>query len=217
MDSEKILDDLCMRYASLEPMKNAMKKAYSLLLDTASRHGVIFTCGNGGSSADADHIVGELMKSFVKKRPVTDSFAKRLVAVDPILGEKLIAGLEGAIPAVNLSQHTALTTAFSNDKAFSLAFAQQLSGYGHEGDSLIAISTSGNSEDVVLACVVAKAMGIHVVGLTGKKPSQIEQLADVTIKAPEVETYKVQEYHLPLYHCLCLMLENAIWPDETQR
>jgi len=210
--SESYVDDLCTRYPALVPIRSSISQAYELLHDSVVHQGMIYTCGNGGSCADADHIVGELMKSFTRKRPISENIAKNLEMYGSIFGEKLIDGLEGTIPALNLSQQTALTTAFANDNSFSLGFAQQLYGYGHKGDSLIALSTSGNSENVVLACVLAQAKGIHVIALTGNKVSEIEKFADVTIKVPESETFKIQELHLPIYHCLCLMLENSLWP-----
>ncbi len=206
------LDLLIERYPVLEVSKETILGAYELLYGSVASGGKILVCGNGGSSADADHIVGELMKSFCAERPIPPALGQRLRSIDAELGSLLETGLEGTIPAINLTQHTALTTAYANDRAPALAFAQQVLGYGQENDSLIGISTSGNSENVVLASVVAKAKGMKVVSMTGWEPAKVDQFSDVVIKVPETETFKIQELHLPIYHCLCLMLEAAFWP-----
>lgn len=171
----------------------------------------LFIAGNGGSAADAEHIVGELMKGFVKARKLPESFCKQLISVDPEMGKELSEKLQGALPAVALSGHVALSTAYLNDVDAQLGFAQQVNGYGIEGDVLLAISTSGNSKNVLYACIVAKAKGMKVIGLTGKDGGKLKDMADVAIIVPEEETYKIQELHLPIYHWLCLALEDAFF------
>ena len=167
-------------------------------------------CGNGGSAADSEHIVGELMKKFKKPREIESVIAKKL-ATFGTEGEKLAGVLEGALPAISLTSHIALSTAFANDKEPTAAFAQQVYGLGVCGDVLICISTSGNSENCYLAAITAKAKWIKVISLTGKTEGKLSSVSDVTVFAPETETYKVQEFHLPIYHALCAMLEEEFF------
>ncbi len=164
--------------------------------------------GNGGSASDADHIVGELMKGFLLPRKVDDDFANKLKAVDEAKGAELAMKLQGALPTIALSNHNSLNTAFINDVDGSMCFAQQVNGYGNPGDVFLAISTSGNSKNILYAAVTAKAKGMKVIGLTGKCGGKLSGLADSVIAVDETETYKIQELHLPIYHCLCFMLEN---------
>lgn len=171
------------------------------MIETYKKGGKILVCGNGGSASDADHIVGELMKGFLKKREVTDG------KIPQELREKL----QGALPAISLCAHTALITATANDNDADMIFAQQVYGYAKENDLLIAISTSGNSKNVVNAAGVAKALGVKVIALTGEKGGELKSLANVTICAPSNETYKIQEYHLPIYHYLCARVENEFF------
>lgn len=168
-------------------------------------------CGNGGSAADSEHIVGELMKEFKLKRKVYAGQAEAMKAINPEMGEYLADNLQGALPAIALTGHSALSTAYMNDSVSDLVFAQQVNGYGKAGDAFLGISTSGNSQNVIYAAITAKARGLKVIGLTGQKDSKLSQLADVCIRVPEVETYKIQELHLPVYHCLCLMLEEKFF------
>ena len=193
--------DLFERYPQLNICKNDIENALSLMIDTYKKGGKILVCGNGGSSADADHIVGELMKGFLKTRKVTDE------RIPQELREKL----QGALPAISLSAHTSLMTATINDNDADMVFAQQVYGYAKDNDLLIAISTSGNSKNVVNAVKVAKSLGIKTIALTGETGGELKQLADVTICAPSTETYKIQEYHLPIYHYLCASVENEIF------
>ena len=193
--------DLFERYPQLNICKNDIENALSLMIDTYKKGGKILVCGNGGSSADADHIVGELMKGFLKDRKVTDE------RIPQELREKL----QGALPAISLSAHTSLMTATINDNDADMVFAQQVYGYAKENDLLIAISTSGNSKNVVNAVKVAKSLGIKTIALTGKTGGELKQLADVTICAPSTETYKIQEYHLPIYHYLCAKVEEEFF------
>lgn len=208
---QKHIDLLVSRYPVLENIKNDIINTYFLIEECYKNGGKLMLAGNGGSAADAEHIAGELMKSFKLRRPVSDAFAEKLRSVDPIRGEALAKNLECGLPAIALTTHEALSTAYMNDSDALSVFAQQLFGFGRKEDVFLGITTSGNSENVVKAAVVAKAIGIKVVGLTGAKGGRIADLADVTIKVPETETYMVQELHLPVYHCLCLMLEEAFF------
>jgi len=199
------------RYPKLAVCREDIKKAYELL-ETAYRNGrKLLVCGNGGSASDSEHIVGELMKEFKIKRKVYGSQAAALMEIDPELGKVLAENLQGALPAISLTGHSSLQTAFMNDVVPELVFAQQVNGYGKEGDVFLGISTSGNSKNVLYAAVNAKAKGLKVIGLTGCKENKLMKYADVCIRVPETETYKIQELHLPVYHCLCLMLEETFF------
>lgn len=206
-----ILDDLIRRYPALEPCRDAIAKAYELIIQTYEHHGTVLTCGNGGSAADAEHIVGELMKEFVKKRPVPADWAAALTELEPDTCQDLINGLQGALPAICLNSQTALMTAFCNDADPSLVFAQQVLGYGRMGDTLIALSTSGNSANVLKAVRTARALGMYTILISGEGGGKIAPLADAAICLPATETYKIQEYTLPVYHALCLMVEEHFY------
>lgn len=207
------LNHLVERYPKLYPIKSKIEEAIELLISTTKGDGTYLICGNGGSAADSDHIVGELMKGFILKRPITDETSNKLHQLFPTDHQYLIDNLQRGIRSISLMSHNALVSAFSNDKAPDLIFAQQVLGYGKKGDSLIAISTSGNSKNVIHAAQVAKVMGINVISLTGNSGGLLKELSDVLINVPEVETYKIQEYHLPIYHCICLALENEFFGD----
>lgn len=202
------MDLLMDRYPSLIVCKDDIIKAYDILENTYNKGRKLLVCGNGGSASDSEHIVGELMKEFKLKRRVFSQQAEAMKTIDPELGATLAQHLQGALPAITLTAHSSLTTAFMNDSEPVLVFAQQVNGYGKEGDSFFGISTSGNSMNVLYAAVTAKARGLQVIGLTGQRESKLSKLADVCIRVPEIETYKIQELHLPVYHCLCLMLED---------
>lgn len=205
------IDLLVERYPSLESAKNDIVAAYLLLEESYENGGKLLVAGNGGSAADAEHIVGELMKGFkLSRKPETD-FAERLVAENQELGSVLAENLQGALPAIALDGHPALSTAYMNDCEPLLCFAQQVNGYGKSGDVFLGISTSGNSKNVLYAATTAHAKGMKVIGLTGAKDSKLKDVSDVCIKAPQTETYMIQELHLPIYHCLCLMLENRFF------
>lgn len=208
--TKEILNGLTERYPALKVAKNDISAAFEALLASVKNGGKIMICGNGGSAADSAHIVGELMKSFKKTRPIDAKTAARLKEYGKE-GARLALSLEGAIPAVALTENGAFLTAFSNDKDASVAFAQQVYGLGEQRDALVCISTSGNSENCVLAAVAAKATEIKTVALTGAGGGKLASLADVCVKVPEMETYKVQELHLPVYHCICAMLEEEIF------
>ena len=205
------IDLLVERYPSLESAKNDIVAAYILLEESYENGGKLLVAGNGGSAADAEHIVGELMKGFkLSRKPETD-FAERLVAENQELGSVLAENLQGALPAIALDGHPALSTAYMNDCEPLLCFAQQVNGYGKSGDVFLGISTSGNSKNVLFAATTAHAKGLKVIGLTGAKDSKLKDMSDVCIKAPQTETYMIQELHLPIYHCLCLMLEDRFF------
>jgi D-sedoheptulose 7-phosphate isomerase len=208
MTNKKIWNDLVGRYPMLSAVKEEFFAAHKLLRDCYAAGGKLMVAGNGGSAADAEHIVGELMKGFIKKRPLNDALREKLTAVNAANGAMLADTLQEALPAIALTGHTALTTAFANDRAAVAAMAQQVLGYGRAGDVLLCLSTSGNAKNLVLAATVAKAMGISVLLVTGAGGGKLLPLSDVAIRLPAVETYLVQEMHLPLYHALCMMLES---------
>ena len=211
MKQYTILNDLLSRYPLLKVCEERIEKSFLLLKQSYTDGGKLLICGNGGSAADAEHIVGELMKGFKSPRLLDEASQQKLKDIDKEEGSLLAENLQGALPAIALDGHPALTTAYINDCNPLLCFAQQVNGYGREGDALIGISTSGNSQNVIYAAVTAKAKGMKVVGLTGAKDSKLSKLADVCIQVPETETYKIQELHLPVYHCLCLMLEEEFF------
>ena len=202
------IDLLMERYPSLESAKNDIVAAYLLLEESYNNGGKLLVAGNGGSAADAEHIVGELMKGFKLPRKPEADFAEKLVEENQELGSVLAENLQGALPAIALDGHPALSTAYMNDCEPLLCFAQQVNGYGKSGDVFLGISTSGNSKNVLYAATTAHAKGMKVIGLTGAKDSKLKDMSDVCIKAPQTETYMIQELHLPIYHCLCLMLED---------
>ena len=202
------LNDLVKRYPQLDVCQKDIEKAYLLLEEAYDNGRKLLIAGNGGSAADSEHMAGELMKRFKTARPIEDSFAEKLKEIDAERGSRLAKNLERPLRAVPLTSHIAITTAYMNDADATGVFAQQMLGFADEGDVFLAISTSGNSENIISACVVAKAMGVKIIGLTGEKESLLDRYSDVCIKVPETETYKVQELHLPVYHCLCLMLES---------
>lgn len=204
----KHLELLVERYPTLKSVSNDIEDAYRLLEECYENGKKLLIAGNGGSAADSEHIAGELMKRFKIPRPVPTEFAEELKCIDPIRGENLAHNLERGLMAIPLVAHEALSTAYINDVDGLGVFAQQLYGFGRPGDVFLGISTSGNSKNVISATVVARALGIKVIGLTGAKGGEISKIADVAIKVPETETYMIQELHIPVYHCLCLMLEE---------
>lgn len=211
---ESHLNHLIERYPKLNVCRDDIMMAYELL-ETAYNNGrKLLVCGNGGSASDSEHIVGELMKEFKLKRKVYGDQATALKAIDSELGQVLADNLQGALPAICLTGHSSLTTAFMNDANADLVFAQQVNGYGKPGDVFLGISTSGNSKNVLYAAVNAKAKGLKVIGLTCANNNKLMKYADVCIRVPETETYKIQEYHLPVYHCLCLMLEEKFFGEK---
>lgn len=205
------LNHLIDRYPKLIVCKSDIARAYGVLETAYSTGRKLLVSGNGGSASDSEHIVGELMKEFKLKRKIFAEQADALKSIDPELGMVLAENLQGALPAISLTGHSSLTTAFMNDAMPELVFAQQVNGYGKPGDVYLGISTSGNSKNVLYAAVNAKAKGLKVIGLTGAKENKLMAYADVCIRVPETETYKIQELHLPVYHCLCLMLEDRFF------
>ena len=211
MEPMKYLEELVERYPVLDAVKDDVRKAYELLEACYEQGGKLLIAGNGGSCADAEHIVGELMKGFVKRREVSDSFAECLRSADEVRGAELAKKLQGGLPAIALTGHAGLSTAYLNDVDGDLIFAQQTYGYGRPGDVLIGISTSGNAKNVMYAMTVAKALGMKTIGLTGRDGGALKREADVSVVVPETETFKIQELHLPVYHALCLMLEERFF------
>ncbi|MBR3761768.1 MAG: SIS domain-containing protein [Lachnospiraceae bacterium] len=189
------------RYPALEVCREEIEKTREMMLETYRNGGKILVCGNGGSAADSEHIVGELMKGFLLKRPV----------MDERIPESLRNGLQGSLPAISLPSQSAILSAFINDVDPEMMYAQLVYGYAGKNDLLMGLSTSGNSKNVVNAMVVARSLGAKVVSLTGERESRMSELSDVAIRVPEVETYKVQEYHLPVYHYLCAEVEKVIF------
>ncbi len=210
-----LVDELCERYPSLTTVKSAIEEACNQLIDCYEQGGKILVCGNGGSCSDSDHIVGELMKSFELKRPIRSELQEKLAVLDPERGIYLASHLQQGLPAISLTAHTALITAVSNDIHGDIIFAQQVIGYGKVGDVLLAISSSGNSQNVVDACLVAKAMNLSVIGLTGETGGRIKSLCDILINVPGRRTAFVQELHLPVYHLLCLAIEHHFFGKTT--
>lgn len=202
------IDTLIERIPRLLGCRQDINDAYVLLKKAYSNNRKLLVCGNGGSASDSEHIVGELMKEFRLKRKVYVNQAEAMKAIDPEMGQILAENLQGALPAICLTGHSALTTAFMNDANADLIFAQQVNGYGKPNDVFLGISTSGNSKNVLYAAITAKSKGLSVIGLTGEAESRLAEIADVCIRVPETETYKIQELHVPVYHCLCLMLEE---------
>lgn len=211
---DKILAHINMlteRYPVLECCKDDILMAYRLMEQSYLGRHKLLVAGNGGSAADADHIVSELMKGFKLPRPIDGELAKACQDIDLQMGMTIAEHLQGALPAITLTGHPGLSSAYMNDCVPELVFAQQMLGFGQAGDTFLAISTSGNSKNIIYAAIVAKAKGVKIVGLTGSRDSKLSALADVCIQVPETETYKVQELHLPVYHCLCLMLEERFF------
>ena len=208
---KKHIDLLCERYPALKIVEDDIARAYQILEDSYKNGGKLLVAGNGGSAADAEHIVGELMKGFKLPRKPQSDFADKLIQTNTELGAVLAENLQGALPAIALDGHPALSTAYMNDCEPLLCFAQQVNGYGKTGDVFLGISTSGNSKKVLYAATTAHAKGMKVIGPTGAKSSKLEQMSDVCIKVPQIETYMIQEFHLPVYHCLCLMLEDEFF------
>lgn len=209
----KHIEVLVNRYPVLNSVKDEIVEAYFLLVESYKNEGKLLIAGNGGSAADAEHIVGELMKGFKLPRKLNENFTDKLISENEELGTVLAESLQGALPAIALDGHPALSTAYMNDCEPLLCFAQQVNGYGKAGDVFLGISTSGNSKNILYTATTAHAKGMKVIGLTGAKDSKLTQMSDVCIKVPQTETYMIQELHLPVYHCLCLMLEDEFFGE----
>jgi len=205
------LQQLIERYPPLETIRADINAAFDLIAASFAGNGKLLIAGNGGSSADAEHIVGELMKGFVKQRRLPEDFISSIEKTDTEIAQFLIPRLQPGLPAISLSGHASLNTAAINDIDGNITFAQQVYGYGKEGDVFLGISTSGNAKNVLYAAATAKAKKLKVIALSGGTGGALRRFADASIVAPENETYKIQELHLPIYHCLCLMLEDRFF------
>ena len=208
---EKHMDLLIERYPVLESCRQSIMDAYHVMEECYEHDRKVLIAGNGGSAADSEHIAGELMKRFKTPRPVSQEFASRLLEIDPVRGADLAKNLECGLMAIPLVAHEALSTAYINDVDGLGVFAQQLFGFGRPGDVFLGISTSGNSKNIMSATVVARALGIKVIGLTGASGGELGKVADIAVIVPQTETYMIQELHLPIYHCWCLMLEERFF------
>ncbi|WP_026659830.1 D-sedoheptulose-7-phosphate isomerase [Butyrivibrio sp. AC2005] len=207
----ELYNELFSRYPSLEREKDNITKSFEIIRDSYKDGGKLLVAGNGGSAADAEHIVGELMKGFIKPRKLDAELTQKLTSINKELGTELSEAMQGALPAIAVVDHVALSTAFLNDVNPQMSFAQQINGYGTGKDVFLGITTSGNSENIIYAAIMAKAKGLKVVGLTGRDGGKIKDYCDACIIVPETETFKIQELHLPVYHALCLMLEEEFF------
>lgn len=208
---DKYISELIGRYPILESNVEAIDRVYEILVQCFENGGKLLVAGNGGSAADADHIVGELMKGFRLPRKTSEELNNELCKIDSEMGRELSQKLQGALPAIALHNHSGLNTAFLNDVDGKMCFAQQIMGYGNASDVFMAISTSGNSQNIVYAAITAKAKGLKVVALTGAGCGKLSSFTDGIIAVESDVTHIVQELHLPVYHCLCLMLEERFW------
>lgn len=213
---QRHIDLLLKRYPALEHMQNSIISAYIFMRECYKNNGKLLIAGNGGSAADADHITGELMKKFKIPRPISSELNRRLKEIDHIRGSKLAKTLEKSLMTIPLVACDALTTAFLNDVEDSSIFAQKVLGYGRPDDVFLGISTSGNSENVIMACITAKAIGMKTIGLTGANGGELKKNSDICIMVPEQETYIIQELHQPIYHCWCLMLEEFFFGNRVE-
>lgn len=208
-----MLNELLSRYPQLKVCEPTLIEAVSVIIDCYKNGGKILLCGNGGSCADCDHIVGELMKGFLKKRPLSTEQKAQMTNLSPLLDEETLSKLQGGLPAISLPSLTALNSALCNDVDPELIYAQSVMAMGKTGDVLIAISTSGNAKNVFAAAKVAKGLGLTVIGLTGKGGGNLTEISDICIRVPETETFKVQELHLPVYHYLCAATEEEFFTN----
>ena len=209
-----IIANLTARYPMLSSCENDVTAAVETLLTCFKNGGQLLVCGNGGSAADSEHIVGELMKTFMLKRPLDKEISSKIRTLYPEYAQQMIENLQKAVPAISLVSETALMTAYTNDNSAEMAFAQQVLSYGCKGDVLLAITTSGNSTNVLHAARIAKIQDVKVIGLTGEIGGKIKSLSDVCICAPSSVTFQIQEYHLPIYHCLCACVENELFGED---
>lgn len=207
------IKQLIERYPALSVCENDIRQAAKAIINSYEKGGKLLVAGNGGSAADSDHITGELLKSFVKIRKPESEFLSKLKEIDQDTGTYLSDKLQGSLPAIALTNQSALMTASLNDVDGNVMFAQQVNGFGKPEDVFLGITTSGNSADVIYATVVARAKGLKTIALTGKSGGKIKDLADITIIVPSNETFMIQEYHLPVYHALCLEIEEHFWKE----
>jgi D-sedoheptulose 7-phosphate isomerase len=214
VESRALIEELTGRYPVLTAVANEIDKAASCLIKCYNEGHKLLICGNGGSSSDSEHIAGELMKGFEKRRPLDDTMKNRLTSISGDRGPYLSAKLQQALPAISLVSHAALMTAVANDNDADLIFAQQVVGYGVKGDVLLGISTSGNAQNVMDAIITAKAKGMTIIGLTGETGGKIKPFCDILINVPGTRTSYIQELHLPVYHTLCLIVENHFFENK---
>lgn len=208
---EQILNQLIEHYPKLKDCEESVERAFDILRNCYINGGKVLVCGNGGSASDSEHIVGELMKGFILKREIREEDIEKIKTLFPEEYSYLSGHLQGALPAISLVSQSAISSAFINDIAADMVFAQQVYGYAKKGDVLLGLSTSGNSRNVVNAIKIAKSIGIQTIGLTGQSGGVMKELCDVTITVPAQETYQVQELHLPVYHAVCAMLEEEFF------
>ncbi len=211
---DEYLEALLVKEPDLHAVEAELEAAGAALIECYRAGGKVLICGNGGSAADAEHVVGELMKGYLKRRPAPEGVREALRQADLAAGPYLADHLQGALPAISLVSHTALLTAIANDIAGDMIFAQQVYGYGRRDDVLMAISTSGNSLNVLQALRVARAMGLTTLGFTGRSGGQMRALCDVALCVPRDRTADIQELHLAIYHALCAQVEATMFPDE---
>ena len=211
MQSKYILQETLRRYKQLEPLEEVIQIAAETIVNTYKNGGKVLVCGNGGSCSDADHIVGELMKSFEGRRPLNAELQQKLTNLSPERGKMLAEKLQQGLPAISLTVHQSLITAIANDIHGDVIYAQQVVGWGNKGDILIGFSTSGNSKNVIDALIVARAKGLITIGLTGETGGKMKDWCDILINVPETRTAYVQELHLPVYHAICMMVEKEIF------
>lgn len=209
---KKHIEALILRYPDLKDISSDLEKAFDIWQMSFATGNKTLVCGNGGSASDSEHIVGELMKGFLSRRPLDDDLREQMQTAYGDHGIYLANHLQGALPAISLSSQLGLLTAYGNDVAFDMVYAQQVYGYGQPGDVLVGLSTSGNSANVVHAVQIAKLRSVRTIGFTGSGGGKLAELCDVTIKVPDDETYRIQERHLAIYHTLCIMLEETFFP-----
>ena len=201
------LEDCIQRYPALESCRDSVASTFNILRESFNSGGKLLICGNGGSAADSDHMAAELLKGFDSKRPLNAEWQEKL-------GNELAGNLQGALPVIPLTGFSAISTAYGNDCDWKYTFAQMVLALGNEKDVLLSISTSGNSDNVIHAAKVAKAKGMQIIGLTGESGGELKNFVDVNIQVPAKIVWEVQELHLPIYHTLCLMLEDALFGND---
>ena len=214
MQAEKEIAVLIERYPVLSGLRNNLILAAETIIDAIKNGNKVLVCGNGGSAADSMHIVGELMKGFMLERKLTNELQKQIRQQFPDEADHYIKNLQQPIPAISLVNEVALTTAFSNDKCADLVMAQQVPGSGRRGDVLIAISTSGNSANIVHAAKIASVLGLKIISLTGTSGGELANITDILLAVPAQITYQIQELHLPVYHALCLAVEKELFLEK---
>lgn len=205
------IDELIRRYPPLSAQRAVIERATECLLNSFRSDGKLLICGNGGSAADADHISGELLKGFVLERPIPAKLKEQLQAEHGQLGQRVAQGIQQGLPVINLNTHSALHSAFANDRDYAFVFAQMVMAYGREGDVLLSISTSGNSQNIIYATALASTLGLSTLALTGESGGKLQDTAGLTIRVPGRESYVVQEFHLPVYHAICLEVEQTLF------